>query len=126
VHLQDLLAKPWLAREQRKALAEIRKHEQRVEDRISELVNAAKAVDQAVKRPSLGLVLDAQTSQNPALMMELEMARRLNGSIEALTVETVGARKSAERVGRLLVLLTVALVLLTAVLVALTVVLAIK
>ena len=49
----------------------------------------------------------------------MEMSRRLKVAIIDLTRETVAARKSSERVGYLLIVLTV-------VLVALTIVLAVK
>jgi hypothetical protein len=55
----------------------------------------------------------------PSLTHQMEMSRRLKVAIMELTRETVAARRSSERVGRLLVLLT-------AVLVALTVVLAVR
>jgi hypothetical protein len=55
----------------------------------------------------------------PGATHQMELSRRLKVAIRELTGETVAARKSSERVGRLLILLT-------AVLVALTVVLAVK
>lgn len=55
----------------------------------------------------------------PGVTHQMEMSRRLKVAIIDLTRETVAARKSSERVGYLLILLTV-------VLVALTVVLAVK
>jgi CRP-like cAMP-binding protein len=65
-------------------------------------------------------------SPSVASAIELEMARRLNAAIALLTAEAVDARKSSERLGHLLILLTVALVIMTAVLVALTVMLAVR
>jgi hypothetical protein len=55
----------------------------------------------------------------PSVTHQMEMSRRLKVAITELTRETVAARKSSERVGRLVILLT-------AVLVALTIVLAVR
>jgi hypothetical protein len=62
----------------------------------------------------------------PSVTHQMEMSRRLKVAITELTKETVTARKSSERVGRLLILLTAVLVALTVALVALTVVLAVR
>lgn len=54
------------------------------------------------------------------------MQRRLKSAVEGLTGEVVTSRRSADRLARRVVLLTLILVIMTAVLVALTVVLAVR
>lgn len=57
---------------------------------------------------------------------QMEMERRLKDAIKDLTIQTVAARRSADRAASRLVWLTVVLVVLTGALVALTVVLAMR
>ena len=52
----------------------------------------------------------------PSVTHQMEMSRRLKVAIMDLTRETVAARKSSERIGYLLIVLTVVLVVLTIVL----------
>jgi hypothetical protein len=52
----------------------------------------------------------------PSVTHQMEMSRRLKFAITELTRETVAARKSSERIGVLLILLTIVIAALTVVL----------